>query len=237
MFERFRHQMSEALIHRQREKLPNVAPLITGLVACTVFYILLAIVTVPSHIARNFHFVSEIGAITALSSFLLASASSFSLASLVIHLLEDDRRVWLWIIMMIGFAFLAFDELLQFHERLGNIISRYADSGIFRNWNDIIVILYGVVALPILLALLPTLMRYKMVVELFIVSFVFYGIHTFIDSTQEPNTTVSTILEESAKLLSVEFLAIGAFVGFLGILWNFTPSNSARSGTGGGRRE
>ena len=132
----------------------------------------------------------------------------------------------MWVIMAIGFFFLAMDELMQFHERLGSIMRRYADSGIFRNWNDIIVILYGVLALPVIAALLPGILRYRMYFELIVTAFVFYAIHTLIDATQSPRTQVSMILEESAKLLCVMFLALGTFIAFLGALWNSEPKNS-----------
>ncbi len=58
-----------------------------------------------------------------------------------------------------------------------------------------------------------------MVLEMFAIAFVFYGIHTFIDSTAEPRTSASAMLEESAKLLSGAFLVIGTFIGFVGVLW------------------
>ena len=88
-----------------------------------------------------------------------------------------------------------------------------------RRWNDIIVLLYGIVALSIALVLLPDILRYKMLLELFVIAFIFYAIHTLIDSTQDPRTTVSAILEESAKLFCCTFLALGTFIGFLGIFW------------------
>ena len=50
------------------------------------------------------------------------------------------------------------------------------------------------------------------------VAFCLYCMHTFIDSTQEPRTTVSVILEESAKLFSCAFLAISMLVGLLDII-------------------
>ena len=90
------------------------------------------------------------------------------------------------------------------------------------SWNDVIVILYGVVALPVVLALLPDILRYRMVLELFVIAFVFYVLHTLIDSTQEPYTTTSVILEESAKLFCGAFLALGAFIGFLGVFCKST---------------
>jgi len=54
---------------------------------------------------------------------------------------------------------------------------------------------------------------------MFAIAFAFYGIHTFIDSTNEPATWASIILEESAKLLSGAFFVIGTFIGFVGVLW------------------
>ena len=142
-----------------------------------------------------------------------------------------DRRIWFWLVMTVSFAFLAFDELLQFHERIGRVVERIAAPGIFRSWDDIIVIAYGVVALPALIAFLPSLIRYRMVFEMFAVAFVFYGIHTLIDSTSEPPTAVSVILEESAKLYCGAFLALGAFVGFIGVLWNYAPFDGTRNDT------
>lgn len=229
MINRFSDHLHEAMIHRRQTKLPNVVLIITIVIICTLAYILLATIALPPNATRAFHFVSERGAITVLSGILLAFASAFSMASLVMLVRANDRHIWLWIIMTFGCAFFGFDELLQFHERAGYVLERYASPGMFKNWNDIIIIFYGVVALPIMVALLPNLMRYRMVIELFAIAFVFYGIHTLIDSTQKPGTTVSTILEEIAKLFSVEFLAFGAFVGFLGILWNFAPSDGTRN--------
>ena len=229
MIHRFRDRLREAVIHQRQMKIPNVSLIIAIAVACTLAFILIATVIIPPDATRAFYSIGEHGPITALSAILLAMASTFSLASIVVLVRANNRHIWLWIIMTLGFAFFAFDELLTLHERAGAIIERYAAPGIFRNWNDVIVILYGVAALPIMVALLPNLMRYRIVIELFAVAFVFYGIHTLIDATQEPRTVTSAILEESCKLFSVEFLAIGAFVGFLGVLWNCAPSDAKRN--------
>ena len=108
-----------------------------------------------------------------LSAIFLASASAFSLASFVVLVRARDRHIWLSATMACGFAFLAFDELLEFHERTGRFFERHMDSGLFRNWNDVFVILYGVAALLIIAALLPNLMRFRMVPQLFAAAFVF----------------------------------------------------------------
>ena len=142
-----------------------------------------------------------------------------------------DPHKLLWIVLSLGFIALALDELLQFHDRLGPVIDRYASSGVFRAWNDIIVILYGVVALPILAMLLPSILRFRMLPELLAVSFAFYGIHTLVDATQSSSRD-PIILEESAKLFCGSFLALSAFVGFLGCLWNSAPPCEAPSDAG-----
>ena len=229
MSTRFGDNLREAMIYRKQATLPNVNVIITSVITCTLAYILFAIIAVPANKPREYHFANERGAITALSAIFLAMASSFSIGSLVVHKRVKDPHIWLWVVMALGFAILALDELLQFHERFGSIIGRYVSSGIFRNWNDVIVILYGVIALPIMAVFLPSITRYRMILELFAVAFIFYGIHTLIDSTQEPNTTFSVIFEESAKLFCVSFLALGTFVGFLGSLWNSEPSDKSQN--------
>ncbi len=84
-----------------------------------------------------------------------------------------DVHARVWLLLAIGFAFLSFDEMLQFHEHVSNLIARFAGAGIFRNWNDIIVLLYGFIALSILIAILPGLLRWRTVAEMFAVGFVF----------------------------------------------------------------
>ncbi len=216
----FRDNLQDGMIYRKQAKLPNVNLVITAVIICTLASILLAMFGIPPHKPDEYHFVNESGAITALSAIYLAMASSFSIGTLVVNVRIKNPHTWLWVVMALGFAILALDELLQFHERIGNRIGQYVNSGIFRNWNDVIVILYGVIAIPIMTLFLPEIIRHRLLLELFIVAIVFYGIHTLIDSTQEPRTTMSAIFEESAKLFCVLFLALGAFVAFLGSLWN-----------------
>ncbi len=219
MIDRFYNQLREAVIERRATDLPGAVFIIAAVTGCTLVYILFAIILVPYDEPREYHFVSEKGAITALSAIFLAAASAFSLASMVALIRAKEPHKWVWFVLALGFAFLSFDELLQFHEYAGYLLKRFGSSGPFRNWNDIVVILYGVVTLPILITMLPGLMRWRMVLEMFAIAFVFYGIHTFIDSTAEPRTSASAILEESAKLLSGAFLVIGTFIGFVGMLW------------------
>ncbi len=219
MIKNFRDKLHEAIIYRKQTNLPKINLIITSAIIFTLAYILLAIFDTPTGEPYEYNFV-ERGAITALSAILLAMACSFSLGTLVVNVRVKDPRIWLWVVMALGFAILALDELLEFHERFGSIIEQYVNSGIFRKWNDVIVILYVVIILSIIALFLPSIILYRMLLELFVVAFMFYGIHTLIDSTQEPITTISVIFEESAKLFCVLFLALGTSIGFLGSLWN-----------------
>lgn len=78
--------------------------------------------------------------------------------------------------------FLALDEQLQFHERLGQWLGDGQSSGrvfgTFRNWNDLVVMADGVVALPVFAWMIPALLRCPRVVELMALS-AFLALSTF----------------------------------------------------------
>ncbi len=229
MYRRYRDNLRKALDLRKQQRLPDTRPPLVWVTASTLLFIIFAIFVAPEGRDADYHFVSERGLVTAMSAYLLAAASAFCLAALTVQFRDQKPNIRLWVLMALGFAFLALDEMAQFHERLGELLDDGTDSGAFRTWNDVVVILYGLVALPIVLVLLPDILRYKMLLELFVVAFLLYATHTLIDSTQEPATTVSIILEESAKLLCGAFLALGTFIGFWGVLWNSKRSGSDTS--------
>ena len=132
---------------------------------------------------------------------------------------SNDWLQFFWLLTAIGFLFFSFDELMQFHEKLGGLIKRSSvgPTRTFRNWNDVIVIAYGVVAIPVVFYFLPEILRLPRVTEIFVIALSCYGIHTIIDSTQR-RTSVSIILEESAKLFSSAFFAITMIFGILTII-------------------
>lgn len=124
-----------------------------------------------------------------------------------------------WLLAAAALGFFALDELLSFHENMDIwIAGMYTGSThFFRNWNDVIVIGYGVAAVGALVFFLPEILKYPGFGELLVVAFALYGIHTIIDATQEPGS-ISIILEESAKLFCALFLALSMFVGLLGVV-------------------
>lgn len=210
----------EALEFRKTTRIPHLGRIIFIAIMIILGYIALAIKLVPSSEGMDFNFVSERGAVTAFSAVLLALASGFSLGTVLLKVRKGERCYSVWFVLMLGFLFLAFDELLLIHEIIGAKIGESRDSGAFKNWNDVVMIAYGMIAVPIGAFYFSELLRYKMVLELFVVGFIFYMVHTYIDASVLEPTTASIIYEESCKLFSAGFLCIGTFVGFLEVLWN-----------------
>jgi len=81
----------------------------------------------------------------------------------------------------------------------------------------VIVIGYGVIALTLGYYFLPEILRYPRFFEFLAIAFVFFFIHTLIDSTVEPRTPVSAIFEESAKLFCMALLSFSMFIALIGI--------------------
>ena len=209
-------RVREALGERRDVEINGVWWIVALVVAATIGYIVLALIVIPGDEPREYHFINEDGAVTALSAFYLVTAAAFSICTFVSLREVGDSNGKIWLLFAAGFSFLAFDEMLLFHERVGAFVDRFSESGEFRSWNDIVVILYGTIAILIMVVIFPALLRWRLVLEMFGTAFVFYGVHTLIDSVSEPPTTWSVILEESAKLMCGAFLVLGSFCGFVG---------------------
>ncbi len=198
----------------------RMIPLSIGLSVLVAVYIVIAIFLIPPNESRDFNFVNERGAITALSAMFLAMACGFSCASFLISVGLPRAVRCFWLIVSVALAFLVLDELLEFHERIGDRLDRidllgWTSSGMIRGWNDVIVILYGVVALPLGLFILPTMARFPSFVKLICIAFSCYVVHTTIDTLVQPPTTPSVVCEESAKLYCSLFIALACLSGLL----------------------
>ncbi len=217
MIHMFRREFNEALAQRAHVTLPELKKPIAFLAIGTLIYLSIAVMIAPED-QKGRYFIQEGGMVTTLSAIFLALASIFSGVCFNLSRTRTDLFRYFWLLTTMGFAFLFLDELLRFHEMTG----RYLDPAVgvpegFRRWDDIVVILYGVVALFIMAGFLPELFRYPRVVEMMGMAFLFYFIHTLVDSTQEPRTDLSAIIEESAKVFCAEYLAISMFVASLGM--------------------
>ncbi len=200
-------------------------------------FLLASVLLVPSD-KPAFHFGEE-GAVTALSSILLAMSSV--LALLVFYLGHKDLHLgtFLWLLLSVGFLLLSLDELLMFHERGGDALKAngFGDAGVFRAWDDLIVALYGVVALGVAALFWREFMKCPITGILFAVGFAFYLVHTTIDSIIPASVWWKDYPEEGAKLLCVfsMFLAVSAYVlalaePLLGGDPNARPGKPARRG-------
>lgn len=193
-------------------------------------YILVSIFFAPAD-QPLYHF-SEDGAITALSTVFLAMSSA--LALVVFYLRMDDWKSGglFWLILAVGCVFLALDEQLMLHERGGTAIelSSVGASETFRNWNDVIVIGYGVVALAIAGLFGREILRCKVFALVFLGGFAFYALHTGIDSILPDTFAWKDIPEESAKLKSVFFLFLALCAQFLAMVDAFRAAGTGAQG-------
>lgn len=202
---------------------PDLAGGVFWLALSLLAYIYFAIEFRPEGAPLHFHFVSESGAITALSAVLLSSSavllsSSAALAFAAGFLGRTVRRpgAWPWFLFAAALLFLAIDEQMQFHEDLGAWLNTVASRrGATLSWNDILVIGYGVAAIPFVMALLPTLAATPKVPEYLGVALLMYALHTLVDSSVEPPVPSSVIVEESLKIFAGAALAVAMFAGLV----------------------
>lgn len=201
---------------QQRLAPPPVFKVFASLaIPCVLAYILVSIFFAPSD--RPLYHFSEDGAITALSTVFLAMSGA--LAAAVFYLRMDDWKSGglFWLILAMGCAFLALDEQLMFHERGGDAIAltSVGATETFRNWNDVIVIGYGVVALAIAGLFGREILRCRVFALVFLAGFAFYVLHTGIDSILPSTIAWKDIPEESAKLMSVFCIFLALCAQFL----------------------
>jgi hypothetical protein len=181
-------------------------------------YIALSIVAAPGD-EPLYHF-GEDGAITALSTVFLSMASALALAVFYLRIEDWKSGALFWLVLAAGCAFLALDEQLMLHERGGHVIevSSVGATEMFRNWNDVIVIGYGVVALAIAAVFGREILRCRVFALVFLGGFAFYALHTGIDSIVPDTVAWKDIPEESAKLKSVLFLFLAMTAQFLAVV-------------------
>jgi hypothetical protein len=192
--------------------------LIVGGVLLISVYIVMSIRQRPGGSPLNYNFVTEGATINMLSSLLMLTAGGLAGVTFWTVRRQEWRTRLLWGVMTLGFPYLAADEVLQFHERFGDFMDAHAVSaGPFRNWNDIMVIAYGLIAIPFAIFCLPELRRYPRVITMLGVAAFFYVATTAVDSTM--NSTGSTIVEESLKLYCSLFMALSMRTGLAAAEW------------------
>ena len=230
LFASYTYSLQDSIEESRTVKIPPIGSIIGLVLFLVSVYIVLAIFIVPSDQPRHYNFAFEQGAIASLSAILLAMSFAFASLSFFLSLGAERAIRVFWFLLSCGTGFLALDELLMFHELGGGMIEKFSNSkspieGVFRSWNDVIVIMYGVIALPFALYFLPIILKYPQFLKLLCIAFAFYALHTVVDSISEPPTITSVIIEESAKLFCSSLIALSLFVGFLGHLERVRPQS------------
>lgn len=198
---------------------------VTLMIAFLLGFIVLALLVAP---ADKLHAeFKEHGMVTALSAVLIAMTGGF--AGLCFYLRHEGKGWgrYFWLLTAVGFLFFSLDELLEIHEKFGLWLddTEIGPTTSFRNWNDVVVILYGMVGVTVAFSFLPEVLRYPRVINLLITAFIFFGLHTLIDATQRYAST-SVVLEESCKLFASAFFALSMFIGVIAII-NSTRHSAA----------
>jgi hypothetical protein len=163
----------------------------------------------------------EEGSASILSAATLATGSLLAYTCFFMKSSASRRQKVFFLLVALALTYMALDEVLQFHEHIGldldhiRAFRKITHATGARSWNDLIIIIYGIVGLPVLLYFLPTVVEIPYIAEYFIIAFLSYVTHTSIDSLANPPTTVSYIFEESAKLGTSTFLALGLLSGLL----------------------
>ncbi len=207
--------------NRKNQFKPQTFKLSAIVVSFIFIFICYSVYLHPAETRFSFHFYLEEGAITILSVTLLTCASLAGYAAFIIAPGKDKRQKVFFLVVAVALTYLALDEILHFHEHVGDSLD---DMGFLkvifrvtniRRWNDLIIILYGVISLPVFIYFLPTAVQIPYFAECFILAFLSYVGHTAIDSFVEPPTTPTYIIEESFKLYASTFILLGLITTLL----------------------
>lgn len=165
------------------------------------------------------HF-KEGGLITAISAISLAMSGTLSLVILNFRRQEGLMPSLFWLGVAVGLLLLSLDELLMLHERLGQLTNSWVGepSTTFRNWNDLVVILYGVAAIIICFVFRREIVRDRSFFILFSISFGFYALHTALDSLISASYVWKDLFEEGAKVTCGVFLVFAMAIKLLPFL-------------------
>lgn len=177
-----------------------------------------------------FHFHEE-GLVTVLSSIILSMTSALAAVVFLIRMKDFNTGTLFWLILSAGCLFFAFDENFMIHERSGVLVeSGVGDAGWFRNWNDVIVILYGIGAIGVSFLFAGEIIRFRMFTILFGAAFGFYMIHTTLDAGLLQTYWWKDIVEESSKLVCFYFVLLATMSSAMTLIEKTVlPGSSSRS--------
>lgn len=147
------------------------------------------------------------------------------------------RSTGLWALLSLGFLFFGLDEMLQFHERAGNALNDGVGGAPgFRNWNDVVVLLYGVAGVAFVVRFRREILRLPWFAEMLFLGFVFYGLSSGIDSVFAGGA-LKNVPDESAKLLAAAFFSLAGWAALLAIIAELSGERAAVGSAGAGNRQ
>lgn len=191
----------------EEEHLPGLFVWFASLSSVAVVLSIVASVYLSPADDPTFQF-SEEGINTALSAICMAMAGVCAALVFYVRAKTFDYGALFWLLLAAGCIFLSLDEQLGFHERGGSMLDSSSLGGLesFRNWNDVIVIVYGAVVVAV-----AGLFRHEVLVSktfafLLAIGFGFFAIHTAVDSIVPSSFVWKDVPEEGSKLISVFFL-------------------------------
>lgn len=187
----------------------------------------LSLLLTPKGANFSYQFISDNGLNTYFSSFLLCSASVFMFATYTSESIRGSDNNWNWLVLSIAFAFLSIDEIFQVHEQIGSYLTNAAWPSPFSNWTDLMPMVYGIVAIPMLWIMMPKLLHIRSLPELLAVAFLFYLAHTLADALVRHNSEFTHVTEESLKLFSSTYLALA---GYASLIWTIDRPGKRRVG-------
>ncbi|MDQ1287013.1 MAG: hypothetical protein QG622_578 [Actinomycetota bacterium] len=176
-------------------------------------YIALSVVLRPGGSRPEFNFKSEHGSITLLSSAMFLVGAGFAVAAFRAVRGAGGRGRLLWAGFAAVLLYFSIDEVVGFHEAAGDVLDAGVGAGPFRTWNDLVVLAYGVVALPAVVYFRRELFRYHRFVPMLVISAFFFVATSAIDSLSTTPTTLSIILEEGVKVHCSVLLMLSSLTG------------------------
>lgn len=220
MYQSILLKSKNAINLRKHTSIPSIKAPFVFLCTFLILYVLIAVLSAPVG-DIDYHFSKEKGAINALSGLFLGLACGFAGVSGFLVGKKDNSTKIFWLLVTVAFAFFALDEMLMFHEGMGELLKKKSLLGparFFKNWNDAIVLAYGLVAILVMFYFLPQILRYPLFAEWLAAAFCFYCATTAIDLLVAERTFKSIMVEETFKLLSSSSFAFAMFTGLLGVI-------------------
>lgn len=205
---------------RAARPVPLTATIILVLSAVAVF-VALSVMIAPSaiesadHEALPYNFKSERGTITLLSSAMMLLAACLAAATLRTAWTQGGRTRMLWLLLTGVMTYFSVDEVFGFHERMGDFLDGHVPTGPFRTFNDLIVIGYGMAAIPAALLLWREVLRYHRLLAMLVVTGVLFVATSGVDTLSETPTPISVVVEESIKVTCSTFFMLSMLTGFV----------------------